>query len=590
MLEYADYLIPEHLPRYTTVYGMLTAVCRKYAGKTAFQMKDSDDNYRKTTYGTIWEKSEGVARFLLGLGVVPGDRVALMSENSPEWGIAYFSIIMTRAVLVPVDATLSFPDVRFIIEHSGSGILFTSRAIYEKMWKDNLSAVPGLKKLILIDGPDQPDGGPVSLAQCAKAGSSAVLPVDFSPGDLLEILYTSGTTGNPKAVMLTHGNVASNLNGIHRMIHFDESDVFLSVLPLHHVFECTVGFLAALSAGCTITYAESLKSSSLIANMQETRVTILLGVPLLFEKLYYGIIRAIDKKSLHIRAFCHGMLAVVRAARILLGIELGRGVFAGLRKKAGLDTLRLTVSGGGPLPWIVARGFIDLGITIVQGYGLSETSPVLTVSTLAHNNIHAAGLPLPDAKIRIIEPDAQGTGEIAVRGPMVMSGYYRNPEATSEVVRDGWFMTGDSGYIDHRGFVHITGRLKNVIVTHGGKNVHPEELEEKLDASPFIKESMVYGEAISEEIKGEEVKAIIVPDYALARENWESLRHAHSHHEPTDEAVEAEVTRAVQHLNAHLPTYKKITGYRIEKEELVKTTTRKIKRYLYTPQSGPRPS
>jgi long-chain acyl-CoA synthetase len=581
MLTCSDYLSPEHVPYYKTVHEMIQAVCARHGAKVAMRMRGDDGAYREYSFGDVGEMSDGIARFLRARGMAPGDRVALMGENGPEWGIAYFGIVKAGAVVVPVDATLSFPDSRFVVEHSGATVLVASKTVYDRVWRDGISSLPAVKTVVLLDGTD---GSVIPLDRCIAEGSRSggVLPANFSPADPLAILYTSGTTGNPKAVMLTHGNVASNINGIHRMIHFDESDIFLSVLPIHHVFECTVGFLAALSAGCSITYAESLKSSSLIANMRETGVTLLLGVPLLFEKLYYGIVRAVEKKPLPVRLLFHSMLAVVRIARALLGLRLGNRLFAGLRRKAGLEGLRLLVSGGGPLPWIVARGFVDLGFTIVQGYGLSETSPVLTVSTLAHNNIHSAGLPLPDAEIRILDPGADGIGEIAARGPMVMTGYYRNPDATTAMFKDGWFLTGDSGYIDAEGFVHI--------VTHGGKNVHPEELEEKLDASPFIRESMVYGEPVSEEIKGEEVRAIIVPDYALGRENWENLRHAHSHHEPTDEAIEAEVARAVQHLNAHMPTYKKITAYRIEKEELVKTSTRKIKRYMYKSGSAAKPS
>ena len=582
MLTYEDYLIPEHIPPYATLHEMLRESCRRHAGKTAFQMRAGDEGYRQVTYGRVWEATEALGKFLLSVGITSNDKVAVESENRPEWAIAYFAIMKTKATIVPIDAQLAFADVDFILDHSETSVLFISRSIWDRVWKDRLAAHPRLKSVIVFDPVETNDAKVRLLDRCIEEGANAsfALPQAFSPDDLQEILYTSGTTGNPKAVMLTHGNLASNVAAIHRIIHFDDRDRFVSVLPIHHVFECTVGLLSVIAAGGTITYAESLKSSSLLANIRETKATLIVGVPLLFEKLYYGILRAVEKRPIHHRIVFRLLLWAVRLGR-LSGIEAGKVVFRSLRQKAGLSTIRLAITGGGPLPYITAKGFRELGLHLLQGYGLSETSPVLTASTERYDNVRSAGLPLLGVELRIFGADPFGIGEIACRGPMVMKGYYRNPEATAAVMRDGWFLTGDAGYIDRHGFLHITGRLKNVIVTHGGKNVYPEEIEEKLAASPFVKESLVFGEPESEENRGEKVAAVIVPDYELIRESWDEMPHARVHAEPTDQAIAEEIDRAVRGMNHHLPAYKRVTNWAIHSEELPKTSTRKIKRFLY---------
>jgi len=570
------------MPDFPTVGELLESSCAGNPSRTAMQMESDDGQYRRVTYGELWEKAGNLASFLVGLGVKPGDRVAIQSENRPEWGLAWIAAMRTGAVIVPLDALLGNKDASFMLEHSSASVLLVSRNIFNKTWKDNPASFNKSGHIIVFDAVESTDPRVLRLDDCIARGAQSdnQLPPLPGPDALLEILYTSGTTGNPKAVMLTQRNIASDILSISRMFTFTERDVFLSVLPIHHVFEGTVGFLTPLCAGTGITYAESLASTSLIANMRETRATIMLGVPLLYEKLYLGILRAVSKRPLSVRIPFHLMLAVARFAGFF-GLKPGGFLFHGLREKAGMGTIRLFISGGGPLPWSIARGFIELGFTIIQGYGLSETSPVITASTEKHNNVRAAGLPMNGAEIRIGEADSRGVGEILVRGSMVMKGYYRNDQATADVMENGWFHTGDAGYIDREGFIHITGRLKNVIVTHGGKNVYPEELEEKLDSSPFIRESLVYGEPISSDIRGEQVKAIIVPDYDLIREEWASLPHGHFHHEPSPEAIRKEIDRAVQQLNQHLPPYKKILEWTIREGEMEKTSTRKIKRFLY---------
>lgn len=570
------------MPALQPVAQLIEYSAKRAPTHTAMQMKGEDGRYRRVTYGELWEKSGRLASFLAGLGIKPGDRVAIQGENRPEWGLAWLASMRSGAVTVPVDALMGFQDASFILGHSEASLVFVSRGLFNRVWRDNLSALDGKVRLVVFDAVEPADPRIMLLDACLAGADAQDSPLPPMRGldDLVEILYTSGTTGNPKAVMLTNRNIASDIIAIRRMFTFGGEDTFLSVLPIHHVFEGTVGFLTPLCTGASITYAESLASASLIANMRETGATIMLGVPLLYEKLYLGLLRAVKKRPLTVRIPFRIMLMASRIAG-LFGLKPGRRLFHGLREKAGMGTIRLLISGGGPLPASYGRGFTELGFTMIQGYGLSETSPVITASTERYNRIRSAGLPLDGAEIRIGNPDARGIGEILVRGPMVMRGYYRNEKATEAVMEDGWLCTGDAGFIDPDGFVHITGRIKNVIVTHGGKNVYPEELEEQLDASPFIKESLVYGEPESEDIRGEKVMALVVPDYELIREEWAVLPHSHYHHEPTPEAVRHEVDRAIQQLNRRIPPYKRIAGWTISGKELEKTSTRKIKRFLY---------
>ena len=580
MLKYEDYLLPKvNVRNYSTVYEMLKTSCEEYKDKTVFQRKTKNGDYKKITYGEFWEISDKLAKFLKSRGANSSKKIGIMAENRPEWGISYLSIMKTGATIIPVDAQMGLEDLQFVLTHSGTEILFISKNKFKNVLSKHIKKCKKLKLIILMDETKIKNPKIFSWNGAIKKGEKVKTKpkVNIKPEKILELLYTSGTTGNPKAVMLTHKNIISDIKGVVRMEYLSSDDVFLSLLPIHHVFESTAGFILPLYLGATITYAESFKSNHIIANIKETNVTVVLGVPLLFEKIYFGILRGVSEKSHFVRFMFQTMLYLTKFSRYFVPKGIGGVLFKGLRKKAGLDSLRLLISGGGPLPYIVAKGYIELGFTLIQGYGLSETSPVVTVGTEKYNNPKSIGLPLPDVKIKIDNPDKKGIGEIILKGPMVMKGYYKNPSATKEVKKRGWFYTGDAGFIDKKGYIYITGRLKNVIVTHGGKNVFPEELEEKLNLHPYIKESMVYGKALSDKVKGERVEAIIVPDYDFLSEEWKTVKNAGI----SDEDVKKEISDIVATINDKLPAYKKISYWIINKHELIKTSTKKVKRYLY---------
>ena len=579
-LEFPNMMRPENYivkskQGYQTVAEMAEKSCYKFRNKIAIQIK-VDNIYQKYTYGELWNSILNVSKGLIKNGFAPGEKAAVCSENRPEWYMAYLGIAEAGGTVVPIDAQSSTNEVEYILNHSGAKILFASKKVLENV-SDILDNIKGLEKLICFDTGGEDNENTITFSEFLRTVKE-LKPhrlYKSTPGDILSILYTSGTTGIAKGVMLTHKNVISDVELSSQMIAIDETDTLLSVLPLHHAFECTAGFLLPLYNGSTVTFAESLKSKSIINNIRETGVTVMIGVPLLYEKLYTGLTKSIREKSFPLKLLFESGMSIVNLTRVLINKKIGRAVFFGILEKAGIASIKFFISGGGPLRADVAEAFDNLGITIIQGYGLTEASPVVSVSTEKYTNYYSVGLPLPEVEIKIDAPKSDGIGEIILRSPIVMKGYYKNPEATAETLKNGWLYTGDLGYIDKDGFLFITGRKKNVIVTSGGKNVYPEEIEFKLNSSEFIAESMVYGMPVSEKDKGEKIYAIIVPNYEMIN--------LYNTNETSD--IEHEIqeitSREIKKINSVLPAYKKISGFKIHSEELIKTSTKKIKRYLY---------
>jgi long-chain acyl-CoA synthetase len=391
-------------------------------------------------------------------------------------------------------------------------------------------------------------------------------PSQVSLDDTASIVYTSGTTGIPKGVMLTHKNIMSNVISTASLFDLGPRDNFLSVLPLHHTFETTTGFLGPFYKGCTITYAESLKSHNILANMQETGVTIMCGVPLLYQLFYEGILREVEEKKL--RHVFSVLFMISRFFRYVIGINPGKFLFGTVQKKFG-GKIRFLVSGGAALDPEVARNFELMGFTLLQGYGLSESSPVITCCTLKKNKIGSVGRPIPGVEIKIAGTDP--VGEILAFGQNIMKGYYKRKELSSRVVVNGWLHTGDVGYLDEEGFLFITGRSKDVIVTAAGVNVYPDEVEFALKKIPAVKESCVSGAKVRAGVrKGtEEVVALIVPDMDYLEKNGIT----------EEDLIQKTIAEEVQKLNQRLADYKRIARFVIRKEELPKTRLKKIKRF-----------
>lgn len=525
---------------------------------------------QQVTYAQLYRHVIRFGEALRKLGVKERDHVAVIAENRVQWGIAYLAITSFNCVVVPIDRNLQENEILTILHASNARAAVFSESFRES-FTGFLHEVRDLELLVDMDLPARRDVvhsmKELIEGEAVAANGSEFPTVD--PAALSVLVFTSGSMGHAKGVMLSQKNICANLRGMLQMVEILKEDRFLSVLPIHHTYECTCGFLCPLVTGASAHYARSLKTVA--EDMLTVRPSILLGVPLLFDKMYRRITQAIEEKKL--------TAAIIRPLQTLTGMleRLGvsgvrRKIFSEVHERFG-GNIRILIAGGAAPDVEVARGFRALGFQFIQGYGLTETAPILALNRLRRFKDEAAGLPLPGVSLRIADPDDEGRGEILAAGENVMLGYYRNEEATAAVLRDGWISTGDFGYIDADGFLHINGRKKNVIIARNGRNVFPEELEDHVNRIPFVLESVVYGR--TEDSGDETIVVLIVPDatavYEFAEESGKAV---------TPEFVQDLLDEEIRKLNRTLPVYKQIRTVQVKDTEFEKTTTQKIKRYL----------
>ena len=397
-----------------------------------------------------------------------------------------------------------------------------------------------------------------------EEGNREFLDAQIDIEAVAEILFTSGTTSKSKAVMLSQKNITFNIHQHNQMVDLRTEDVFLSFLPIHHVYECVCGFLTPIYNGSTVAYCEGIRYIQ--ENMREAHVSVFLAVPLVFEKMYKKIWAGIEKQNK-----TNLVKTMVKVTNVLdkVGIHLKRKLFKSIHDQFG-GKVRLFIAGAASVNPETSAGYRDLGITTIQGYGLSECSPIVALNMDTYYKDDAIGLPLVGTELRIADVDEDGIGEICTKGDHVMLGYYQDEEETSKAIKDGWFYTGDMGYQDKDGFVHMTGRKKNVLITKNGKNVYPEEIEEVLNNSDYISESMVYSKEKEDDIK-------IVADIIV---NQEFIDAKFKDEPKTKEEIKEIIWQEVKKINQTLVSYKHITEINIREKEFEKTTTLKIKRYL----------
>jgi long-chain acyl-CoA synthetase len=545
----------------------------RFADKTALQYKKAE-RWIPISYRELRGMVEQVACGMAALGLRPVEsKLAILGENRPEWAVSYLAAACSGIVSVPIDKDLKETEIYHILHLSGADAA-VGDARHMDMLRDIRGKLPRLATLISMgENGGEESASDLSFEHLKELGRARVaegrndfLELGVSSEHLISILFTSGTMGNSKGVMLTHGNIASNICDAARWISLNSEDRLLSVLPMHHCYECTDGFLLPLYVGAMISYAENLRR--IVENVSETRATGVLGVPLLWHLLYRKIEAAMAEKGMWKVRAAKRIASVCQGA---FGLDIRSKLFAGVHRKFG-GSLRIFISGGAAIDPAVARGFRELGITFLQGYGLTESSPIIAANRDKAFKDEAAGLPLPSVEVRIAED-----GEILARGPNIMKGYYNNPEATREALKDGWLYTGDLGFIDDDGFLHVKGRKKSVIVTPGGKKVYPEEVEAEILQSPFILECLVWAMESSDPAREVEVQAIVVPntEYFISQGI-----------EPQggmDEgAVETILRREVKTRCLNLAPFKRVTRMTVRYEEFEKTTTKKVKRYLYT--------
>ena len=561
---------PPLFPTYpiATLQDLVEEVGARYREKVALATREKGA-YHATTFLQLKARVLELSAGLAALGTREGDPVALVGENTTEWALAYLAIVSSGRVVVPVDRDLRLGEIRHILEFSDVDTVLCSRRFVDDMVA--LRAETGNSRRV-ISLEEEAGQGDRSFSELLELGcqelkrESGYLLPKVGPETLAAIIFTSGTMGSSKAVMLTHGNLASNIIATSKFVSIRNDDRCLSVLPLHHTYECTCGFLTALYQGASIYHAENLRR--IPENLAETRATVVLGVPLLFETMYRRIEKGIREKGERKFRIAKGGASLTER----FGLSIRRRLFKPVHDRLG-GNLRLLISGGAAMNPEVSRGFRDLGIQCIQGYGMTEASPLIAVNREADPKDKSVGKPVPGVEARII------AGEIAVRGPSVMLGYYKNRQATEQTVENGWLLTGDLGHIDKDGFLYVSGRKKSVVVTPNGKNVYPEELEVHLNDSRFIAESLVWG-GPSADPALTEVQAIIVPDVEALDEEFGASEY-------DDERIEKAIAAEVKQVNRVLANYKRIRQFSLRHEAFEKTTTRKIKRYLYTGTSEP---
>ncbi len=547
---------------------MIIESSQKYAEKIALvDLKKTP--MQNVTYNSLLKNILALGSALKNLGLKERSHIAVIGDNRVQWALAYLTAMCFNYVIVPIDRNLTVNEILNIIHESeAEAIIFTDA--FEQMMLEHQSSLKKLRLYINMDSPAKRNNfsSMSELIGTSERFDAQMLP-SINNDDVSEIIFTSGSLGRAKAVMLSQKNLASNLMSMVQMFFIYPSDRFLSVLPMHHTYECTCGMLCPLFAGASVHYARSLKT--IVEDLQEVHATIILGVPLLYEKMFKRIYKTIKEKKVT-SALIQPLIRTTTLLEKLGWKNAKRAVFREIHNRFG-GSVRCFIAGGAAPDPLVAKGLREFGFAFVQGYGLTETSPILTLNRLDNFKDDAAGLPLPGVELIIDSPDSDGIGEIFAKGPNVMLGYYKNEHATREVFSEGWFKTGDLGSIDSDGFLHINGRKKNVIISNNGKNVFPEEIEDVLLRSPFVLEALVYGE--KDEKHDEVIAALIVVDAEAFIELSEAREI-----EITPQLLHEMIAEEVQKANHQLASYKQVRKFYIRDQEFEKTTTQKIKRYL----------
>ena len=554
----------------TDLKDMLAKTEKKFGDKPAFKYKTSEPGvFDVITYKEFISKVNALGTKLIDLGL-KGKRIAIISENRYEWCLAYLATCCGTGVVVPLDKSLPANELESLIIRSGVEAIFYSNKYNEVMQDIKNRRTTDLRYYISMDLENMKDGiyseheFVEQGKELIKKGNTKFLNATIDSDKMAFMLFTSGTTAMSKAVMLSHKNICSNLMDIATILKIDENDTLLSFLPLHHTFECTVGFLYVMYTGASIAYCEGIRH--IASNIKEFEITAMISVPALYENIYKRVMKSIEKKGKLTEVEkimkLSGMLSKV-------GIDFRKKMFKEVHESLG-PKLRLMVNGGAALDYEVEKGFNELGFRIVQGYGLTETSPVIAAGTDFAQRLGSVGKVFPSLKVKIINKDENGIGEVIVKGPSVMLGYYQNDEANKEVFEKGWFHTGDLGYIDKKGFLFLAGRKKSVIVLKNGKNVYPEEIESIINRIDGVKESFIYGKP--EENNEDDLKLCvkIVYDKDLMKELYNAT---------TEEEIKEALWSKIKEVNKTMPPYKYIKEIIVSEEELIKTTTLKIKRH-----------
>lgn len=549
----------------TDLKDLLYKSAEKFKNRNAFRLKDKSGKIYGVKYIEFKNHVESLGTALLDLGL-KDKSIAVIGKNSYSWISSYLASSIIGTV-VPIDKELHVDDITNFINISEAKAVIGDakhiKSIMENKEKLNNDVI-----LINIDN-SEIDKNVIKFNELIykgrkkiEDGDTSFSNIEINPDDMHILLFTSGTTGNAKGICLSHKNICSNIMSVAQIVKVDKTTVVLSILPIHHTYECTLGHLLPLYGGGTVTYCDGLRYIN--KNINEYKPSFVICVPLLLENVHKKIVKTL-KKSLPEKYFNNDKHFIDNMPAPLRFIVKRK-----IKKSLG-GNIRTFIVGAAAINPSIIESFYKFGFKALQGYGLTECSPLVAGNNDIFYKADSVGLPIPNVEYKINNPDSQGTGEIIVKGPNVMLGYYNDPEATDNVFKKGWFYTGDLGYIDENGFLYITGRCKSVIVTQNGKNIYPEEIEYYLNESPLVEECIVIG-VNYENDRETYVNAKILP-------NKEGFKEFLSKEDISDSDINKEIKKLISEVNKKLPNYKHIKNFKIVDEPFEKTTTQKIKRF-----------
>ncbi len=545
-----------------TLPEMFSITVTRYPNNSCFT--DFEPEKVTLTYTEVLANVKKLSNWILAQGLKKGDRVAVSGKNSPEWATVYLATLFAGGIIVPIDYGLHDKEISNLLNAAKPVLFFVDEEKY-----GYFSENPQGTKVYSLSK-KHPELYAYNLSDDKEY--TAELPTE---DDVAAILFTSGTTGTPKGVMLTHKNLVSDCYIAQTNLTVLSTDVFYALLPIHHSYTMLAVFIETISTGAEVVFGKSMAVSRMLRELREGKITMLLGVPLLFNKLLAGILKGIKDKGPIVNGLMKFLMGVSYFCKKVFKFNPGKKIFKAVLEKASISTLRVAICGGGPLAPSIFRVYQELGIDFIQGYGLTETSPIIALNPMEHFKIESVGqFFAPYMEMRIADPDENGVGEVQVKGPMVMKGYYNMPEETAEVfTEDGWFKTGDLGRLDDENYLYLAGRAKNMIVTEGGKNVFPEEIENAFQLFTDIEQITVQGYIMDEATKSEGIEALVYPsDDLLKRLNV--MRNTPESVDP----VYAAISDLVAKVNKDAAPYAKISKITILEEALEMTTTKKVKR------------
>ena len=512
------------------------------------------------TYKEAEEKVKEVSSWFLSLGVKKGDKIIVSGKNSVAWAVTYIAVQYAGCTVVPLDSSLHDEDFIKFALFSDSVVLVADN--------DRMKKVAGSLPMLGYASLEENGTYPSIMTLSAPYRDGHVMTED----DVAAILFTSGTTGTPKGVMLTNKNIVSDIFISQANMNIYPSDVFYAILPIHHAYTMLAVFMEGLGSGASVVFGKKLVVSQMLKELKEAKVTMFLGVPMIFNKLYAGLLAGVRKKGVVVYGLIRFLMGISGFLKKAFGLKVGKKMFGFLLKNLSLENCRICICGGGPLPSSTFQGFNELGLDFVQGYGLTETSPITHLNPIYAFKVESVGKNVALTEAKIVDADSEGNGVIYIKGPQVMKGYYKNQEATNEILdKDGWINTGDVGHIDSEGYLYLTGRAKSIIVTDGGKNVFPEEIEDKFQLYDDIEQICIIGYVKDKALKAEGIRAIIYPSKNVR----ETMK---------DDEIQKKMEGIISDVNKNLQAYKKISMVTVAKEPLEMTSTKKIKRFVVAKQ------